>query len=644
MATRIKTVEYWLGSSNTTLATATRRDLAQVAVRLPESSKTFRSVRLILGVEDAQATAFSLTSPVLGVQIDAVAFSNATLGNPPANSGEHAHYIFERDVTSYFTTNFTTAQHNVGVGFQFTGGTVINITAKLVITYEYDDTGTEQVKTVRIPIESPTAALTATLANIGTNQIPALDTLLPEASITYRRVWIEAIYNDAATGTVNDPTLGISVAGGAEQLTGAHFTDLASARSGWYCFDQGTAPTWSTGSVQNIQARSSSVTNAATFAHLGLVMHITYTFDPTTSTKYLNSVALLLPPILTPGATATTDANAQQFELNIQEPGTITLRQSGALVWYSQTTNVSPRIRFGAQAERTYTDTSLAFCGASFFTHRVDSGGAQGAGVTLARGINTFEYSISMATTGVTPAAFGGILFLNYESDISTLGPGAHNQSLLFGVQDSQASGTQSVITAAQRIYQPSSEWYRSNLGFLTNNVALAVITTGGTVQFEVESTGSELTAGGWENQGVIGLNGDGELGWYPSGTNARAQSPNDWQRWTGDPETSRMAVTGSRRWRIISSQTGTRPLSVWTTMHNINYAVSSSISGSSGGTVTVNLHRAADGARLKTTSRTGNGSVAVTWYDNTEDVYLEARESDALVGRSGNGTPTGSP
>lgn len=373
-------------------------------------------------------------------------------------------------------------------------------------------------------------------------------------------------------------------------------------------------------------------------------MYVTYTFNPTTSTRYLNSVALLLPPIFTPGATATTDGNEQQFELNIQEPGTITLRQSGALIWYSQTTNVSPRIKFGAQSERTYTDTALAYCGASFFTHRVDSGGAQGAGVTLTRGINQFEYGISMATLGVTPSAFGGFLFLNYESDVSTLGPGAHNQSLLFGVQDSQASGTQSITTAAQEIFQPSTEWYRSNLGFLTNQVTLAVITTGGSIQFEVESAAGELTEGGWENQGVLVLNGDGENGWYPAGTNARLQSPNDWQRWTSDPETSRLSLTASRRWRIITSQTGTRPLSVWTTMHNINYTVSSTISGSSGGTVTVNLHRASDGERLKSTSRTGNGTVSVTWYDNTEDVYLEARETDALVGRSGNGTATGSP
>jgi hypothetical protein len=642
MATRIKTVEYWLGSSNTTLATATRRDFTQVAVRLPETSKVFRSVRLIVTVMDAQTTAATMTNPVLGIKIDAVAFSNATLGNPPANSGEHGAYIYERDVTSYFTTNFTTAQHNVGAGVQFTGPTTINHSAKIVITYEYDDTSTEHVKTVRIPIESGTGALTTTLTNIGTSQIPALDTFLPEASKTYRRVWIEAIYNDHAVGTVNDPTLGISVAGGAEQLTGAHFTDLASARALTYLFDQGATPSWTTSTTQNIQARSSSVTNAATFNHVAFLLCITYTFAPASTTRVLNSLAIVMPPIFTPGGTAATDSNEQTFDLWVQEPGTITLRQSGAVIHYSQTAAVGPRIRFGAQSERSYTDVNVLNCGAAFLCHRVDSGAAQGAGITVSRGKNTFEFSVSIATLGTSPCNFGGFLYVNYESDVSALGVGAHNQSLQFGVQDSQLAAVQSIITATQEMFLPSTHWYRSNLGILTNQVINAPSTT--YTSFECESLTGELTEGGWENQGCVPLTAETELGWYPTSTNVGLQSPNDWQRWTGDPDTTRMSITGTRRWRVINGLTSTRPLVLWLTVHNIIYTVTSTISGSSGGTVTARLCRASDGTLLKSTTRSGNGDVTFTWYDNTQEVFVEARETDALVGRSGNGTATGSP
>lgn len=642
MATRIKTVEYFLGSSNTTLATATRRDLAQVAVRLPETSKVFRSVRLILTVMDGQTTAASLTAPVLGVQIDAVAFSNATLGNPPGNSGEHGAYIFERDVTSYFTTNFTTAQHNVRVGFQFTGPTTINISAKIIITYEYEDASTEHVKTVRIPIESGTGPLTTTLANIGTTQIPALDTFLPEASKTYRRVWIEAIYNDQSVGTTQDPTLGISVAGGAEQLSGAHFTDLASARAMMYFFDQGATPVWATNVAQNIQARSSIVNNGAAFNHVAFLLCVTYTFDPVATTRVLNSVALVMPPIFTPGGTLATDSNEQLFDLWVQEPGTITLRQSGAIIYYSQTAAVGPRIAFGAQAERTYTDTNVLNCGVTFLCQRVDSGGAQGAGITLARGKNTFVFSVSIGTLGTSPSNFGGMMYINYESDKSALGVGVHNQSLAFNVQDSQAAGNQSIIAAAQRIFLPSTDWFRSNLGFVSNQVINAPSVT--FTQFECESAVGELSEGGWENQGAIPLVAETELGWYPAATNVGAQSPNDWDRWTDDPDTTRMSLIASRRWRIINGVTSTIPLSLWLTVHNIIYTVTSTISGSSGGTVTARLCRASDGTLLKSTTRVGNGNVTFTWYDNVDAVFVEARETDSLVGRSGNGTATGSP
>jgi hypothetical protein len=642
MATRIKTVEYWLGGSNTTLASNTRRDFTQVSVRLPETSKVFRSVRLIVHVMDAQTTAATMTNPVLGIQIGAVAFSNATLGNPPANSGEHGAYIFERDVTAYFTTNFTTAVHNVGAGVQFTGPVTINHSAKIIITYEYDDTSTEHVKTVRIPIESNVGALTATLANIGTTQIPALDTFLPEASKTYRRVWIEAIYNDHATGATNDPTLGISVAGGAEQLSGAHFTDLASARAMVYMYDQGATPVWATNTAQNIQARASTVTNAATFNHIAFLLCVTYTFDPATTTRVLNSLALVIPPIFTPGGTTANDSNEQTFDLWVQEPGTITLRQSGAVIYYSQTAAVGPRIAFGAQAERSYTDANVLNCGATFLCQRVDSGGAQGAGITLARGKNTFNFSVSIGTLGTSPSNFGGMMYLNYESDQSALGVGAHNQSLLFGIQNSQLAGNQSNITAAQFIFLPSTHWFRSNLGFLSNQVINAPSIT--FTQFECESAVGELSGGGWENQGAIPLVAETELGWYPASTNVGLQSPNDWDRWTDDPDTTRMSLTASRRWRIINGVTSTLPLSVWTTVHNIIYTVTSTISGSSGGTITARLCRVSDGTLLKSTTRSGNGDVTFTWYDNVDEVFVEARETDALVGRSGNGTATGSP
>jgi hypothetical protein len=73
-------------------------------------------------------------------------------------------------------------------------------------------------------------------------------------------------------------------------------------------------------------------------------------------------------------------------------------------------------------------------------------------------------------------------------------------------------------------------------------------------------------------------------------------------------------------------------------TYHSITYTVSGTVSGSSGGTVTLNLHRATSGEKILSTTRTGNGTYTFTWYDNTEDLFVEARESGTLLGRSDTG------
>lgn len=644
MATRIKTVEYNLPSRNTSLTAATRFDSGTTTVVLEAGTKTFRSVVLRVNARDTVTTATSGTSPILGIKIDAVAVSDTTLGNPPGNTGESVNYVFERDVTSYFTTNYTGSSHAVSYAFQLSGVATINICAKLIITYEYDDTQATQFKTVRIPIESTAGALTATLAAVGTNQIPALDTFLPESTKTYRAIWIEAIYNDQCVGTTNDAALGIAVGGGSEQLTGVQESGLGSACAGFYNFDQGATPAWSTGSAQALTARSTNITTAATYNHVGFVLHVTYSFSVSNSTTIINSLMLMLPPIHTAGATTTQDQSEQSIDFYIEEPGTITQVQSGALVWYSQAAAVGPNVRLGAQATRAYTDVATVNCGATFLTQRTDTSGAQGSAWTLARGKNVLEWGVYIGTAGTTPGGFGAILYLNYTSDKSALGPGAHNQSLVFSVQDSQASGNISTIAAKQPIYIPETHWFRNNFAFLSNNVTGATNSPSNAVALEVESATGELTEGGWETEGILYYTTESEVGWYPSGINITAQSKGDWDRWDNDPETARLSLTASRRWKIITLVAGTRPLLLMLTKHSIEFTVSGTVSGSSGGTVNLAVLKASDRELLETTTRVGNGTYTFTIHDNTENVFVEARESGTLIGRSDNGTATGSP
>ncbi len=642
MAIRIKTVEYVFPMDTTALATATRRDQAAITIYIPENtSRTFRSVRIQVSYRDNVTTAASLTSPLIGVKLGAAAFSDATLGNPTANSGESQQFLFERDVTSYFNTNFGSGtSQTCQVGTQHTGTTVVNICIKLFITYEWDDTSqTTRIKTVRIPIESTTGALTATLANVGTSQIPALDTDLPEASKTYRQIWVEAYYNEYTAGTTNDANLGISVGGAAEQTTAVHESSLASSCAGFAIFNQGAAPSWSTASAQNIQARASTITTASTFNHVAFVLCVTYEYNHSTSTRFRQSLVLPLGIMDLPGATVAGDSSQIEKELLIPEPGTITLKQSGAVISYAATGAINPNVSFGGQTARAYTDTALAYCGTTFLCQRVDSGSAQGAGITLARGANSWRWAVFIGTAGFTPGNMTGWLYLNYDSDKALAGDGAHNQSRLFSIQDSQASGTISTVTAAQFMRIPETKWWRNGLGVLCNN-------WGSTASpqywlLAVEMLSGEASRQDFQELGKGWFTHDGEVGWYPLIVDAQDEAKGKLQRFDADPDASRVALEGSRRWKIAVAQASTRPLSAWLTYHSVPFEVSGVVSNSAGGTVTLEVRRKSDGLKLGSTTRSGDGSYAIKVYDPTATVFVDAVENSSHLGRSVDGLPT---
>lgn len=634
MAIRTKTVEYAFPTDVTALATATRRDFTAITLFLPEtSSRAFVSVRLRVSYRGNNATAASLTSPLLGIKLGAAAFSDATLGNPPANSGENEFFVFERDVTSYFTTNFGAGgSQTCQVGVQQSGLTIGNISAKLIITYEFDDaSATTRVKTVRIPLESGTGALTATLAAIGTNQIPALDSFLPEASKTYRRIWLELYYNEYTAGATNDASLESRVQGSLTFTSTAHESALGSSCAG-ICYQDLTG-SLTTSAVQTWELRSTNITTASTFNHVAGVLHVTYEYDHDASTTILNSLMIPLCPIVQAGGTTSSDAARMNVDFVIEEPATITLVQSGALVWYTQTAAVGPNIGFGAQTPRGYTDTAQVFCGCTFLSQRIDSGGAAGAGITLTRGTNTLSWRAWTSTLVTTVNNFQGFAFLNYTSGKDALGADAHNKTLIYNVQNSLASGTGGNITAVNAVAIGDTNWWRWGLAYFSMNYVAAPTTLFATL--DAEKASGELDGVGFQNQGVVSMpTVDGENGLYPLLVPMQYQAASDWQR-RSDNQEGRMQLEVSRRYRFFTSAASTRPLALVVNVHAITKTVGGTISESSGGTVSVDVHRDDTGERVAETSRTGNGAYTATVFGNSFSVYARARESAVLTGSS---------
>lgn len=638
MALRTKTVEYAFATDTATLAAATRRDLAAITLYIPEtSSRTFRSVIVEVHVRGDETVAASMTSWLIGIKLGAAAFNDVTTTLTLTNTGDQQSHVFQRDVTSYFTSNFGAGgSQTCQVGLQFGALATANHTVKLYITYEYDDTSaTTRVKTVRIPLESNTAQLTATLANIGTTQIPLLDTFLPEASKVYRRIWMEFFFNDGGNATT-DFSLGVALTGGTTIGETAVYRSeqaLNSAVYGKAHWDLGALVTSATA---NLQARSNAT--ASRFSLLGCVLHVTYEYDHSSSTQIINS--LVLPAADEtgwPGNTAAGDRSRFERTVWIEEPGTITLAQSGLLCFINDPGTVTLNVLVGSQTARAYVMTAGSVqSGPYAFTHRIDSGSGGGAFGTLARGRNVFNID-RYSTVASAGSNFSALLFLNYTSDKHTSGDGVHAHSTCWDIFDpANALTTQRSVASPTALFNiPETSYYVTGLAFEVLGTMVGAAGSG--IVLQAERGASEGPGAGWVDFATALIRSDAELGVQRSIGAAR----DEWQRWPGDPDTSRMALETTRQYRLCTATTMTMGCRAWLTYHAITFTVSGNITGSSGGTVNIEIFRTSSGEKIGSTSRVGNGAWTFTWYDNTENVFATARESASLLGRSDDGLAT---
>jgi hypothetical protein len=270
---------------------------------------------------------------------------------------------------------------------------------------------------------------------------------------------------------------------------------------------------------------------------------------------------------------------------------------------------------------------------------RIDSGSALGAAITLARGKNQLIINSRIATNGTNPTGMQFILHLNYSSDISSQGDGAHNHTTYWHIADqyTAAATVSRYIAALAAVTIPETNYY-------LNNVATQVDTVLGNPVSGLISVGCELAAGeidgdGWSKNARSSYAAESEIGWW------RFTDPitDILKRYPTDPA-AKVDIEASRRWRIMSSYAGYSSFGLLVTYHTITFSAAGDITNSAGGTVNIGLHRASDGVLLGTTSRTGNGAYSLTNYDNTENCFTEAVESGTLLGRSDNGTLAGSP
>jgi hypothetical protein len=411
------------------------------------------------------------------VKLGAATATNFTVGIDTTNGITYVdfrpleHWL---DATAHFVANYSGTTQNLVVTFQSPVATQ-NISAKVIITYEYDDTNDTRLKTVRIPLEGGRAVLTGSLATIGSaTEIPNLSTFLPESTVTVKDIFFEIQYATRNPGAITTTSVALDAEGatalGAINSGGTTAGDVGFAKFIWKRTDMTTSAT-------HAFKASSNQTNG-TF-EIAAVLVVTYSYVHSTSSTLLNSVIIPfdIPAFGEQDITGSTNDIVYGAEFWIEEPATITLLQSAVRIGtgYQQSQNAGDAIlvKVGSQAGYTsYASPMLAGFVTAYGIQaiplqiRFDSAASAGSGLSLARGKNTLTFSMYANGTFLTTynqlVVTNAVIYLNYTSAKAPGGDGYHNRTIWWLGQTDIANALIVQATSVAFTIAESTLWWNN--------------------------------------------------------------------------------------------------------------------------------------------------------------------------------------
>lgn len=633
MATRLKTVEYAMPVL-ASLTDNTLTALTSITISLPEapSGSAFKSVIAVVSAMQTATAAGNVTTRRIDFSVGGATAGTHTNSNLYTGSGEDIFVFHAADMTSHFVANWTTGTSKSFAASVLMDGTATaaaytNVNVTIFITYEYDDTSATQIKTVRIPLNCGVAALGTTKPGTANDTIPNLSTELPEASKVYRSTYITL--QGMRSGTVTtDSTITMQLDTTTAITSGTFEGGQITNYFMRYVWD--VSAVLNTASTMGFFAWS-SVANM--WFHMQAWLTVTYEFDATSSNATF--VSLFLPmEVDSPMGDSSTTWNRASRDVWIQEPSTITTKQLAFYSFWEQTdaiAGLNQRIGTGAFSAIT-SDTSAQTAGSNCAMVKTNDA------FTLAAGRNSINWDIYRTDTADLGFGVSGFWIVNYTAGKPTGGYGAANHTVFFnlGAFFDGAASTQDILTAIAPSI-PETNYFLTSIGTEFKYISNTTTSPSG-ISVQTEKTTGE---GGFEWKSIyVDTNStDPETGMHSTYATAR----DVFKRWVGDDYSDRLDLETSRRWRTSIAAATTAGaafhyLNLVFTYHTITKTVSGNITGSSGGTVTISVHRETTGEKILETSRTGDGSYSLTWYDGTETLYAEAYESSTKLGRSDNG------
>lgn len=605
----------------------------QLTIDIDDTVLTFYSVTLEVKYQDAAATASNVNRRQLSLRLGAAAYAVSNNTSVQTQSGEQMWLPASANFTSHFNTNWTGSAMtcDARILVDSANGTPIlrAATAILRITYSYEPTSSPtQTKTVCIPLNAPRTNLPTSKPGTATATIPALDTRLPEAGKTIHHIAIVVEGNDQTTA-VTDMSISMEIDTSGIITFPTHEKALNTAvwfrhAEGGFAFDTSTTHDfylWA---------------SLASCPGLHVYMIVTYSFNRDTTTKALNQVWLPM-EFASPAGNSAAEFQRATRQLWIQEPGTITIRESALFLYWDQAAAVAGlNARIGTGSFNAITNAALTVAGGIGAMLRADGI------VTLARGKNTLQADVYRTDAADLVLNLCGVWLITYESDVSSQGIDKHNHSVCWNLFTYTGAADNNRITGAITPVIPETNYFINAIGI---NYQYCSNTTGNPAGVSVQC--QRLSGEGgqqWESIYVDIGHTDAEVGIRQCWAQARAM----FQRWPGDTAEDRVVWPGvGRKWKAAMAMGANTfdHLDAWITYHGITYTVAGNITDSDAGTVDIYLMREDEGdERALVTSRSGDGAYSFTWYDNTQDVYVTSKDATGNAGRSGSGTATGSP
>jgi len=643
MAQRVKTLWYATEKSDATVDDATLTALPQITVYAENSTRTFRSVMVWISFSDmCTATGATIGEHRVACSVNGAGATTITDTDVITNSGENiSGWLGPFDFTSHFSSNFPAASSatvDLSVYFDRTSGTGLtsnNIGALIAVTYEFDDTAATQYASAIIPMESLAGAMATGESEIGTNQVPQLTgsggLLENVANVVVRQQFFIIEGNDEGTSTATDYTLNVRIGTGSTHTF--QTTEMGLSSDSYRAFIHIESPAAGSAHAWNVWTAG-----AARLHHAIHNMYVTYEFTPSGTTEWLNSI--IIPFEITSPMGGDTSADASRFQRTffIEEPATITLKQSAVQLRYLQGAAVMAglNVRAGSQAFRAYTNNIDMVCGGSCLQQRIDSGSAQGAGITLARGLNTITFDAYRTDTTDLGWNLSGALILNYKSGVASDSVWSHNHSTWWNMLswDAALSSLREASAVAPNI--PETSYWVTSIGY--QMVHWDAAAANGLI-WQAEVLSGEGAGDGWRDLYADIFIKDGERSCQIVWCRAR----DDFKRYPNDPDADRLVLEEPRKYRYANVATCAKGVAMVLTHHSITFTISGTVTGytGDGSGITVEAHRSDTDEKIDSTTTSAGGNYSITWYDSTIDSYTQAIQDGTHLGRSDDDTAT---